>query len=38
MTTHHLAAVIFHALALMHFEDHYPEGDDRPKPGLNTEG
>lgn len=28
--THHLAAVIFHALALMFFEKHFPELDDRP--------
>lgn len=25
----HLAAVVFYALALMRFEDSYPEGDDR---------
>lgn len=28
---HHLASVIFHAYALMYFEKHYPELDDRPK-------
>lgn len=26
---HHLAAVVFHALALMTFEREYPQGDDR---------
>lgn len=26
----HLAAVGFHALALLHFVEHYPDGDDRP--------
>jgi hypothetical protein len=25
----HLAAVVFHALALMRFEEEYPEADDR---------
>jgi Domain of unknown function (DUF5664) len=27
---HHLASVVFHALALMYFEEHYPDKDDRP--------
>lgn len=27
---HHMASVVFHALGLMHFRHHYPEGDDRP--------
>lgn len=28
---HHMAAVIFHALAIMRFEESYPDGDTRPK-------
>jgi hypothetical protein len=28
--THHLAAVVFHALTLLHLEKHHPELDDRP--------
>lgn len=28
----HLAAVVFHSLALMEFAKSYPEGDDRPPP------
>lgn len=28
---HHLASVIFHALAMMEFEETHPELDDRPK-------
>jgi hypothetical protein len=28
---HHLASVVFHALALMYFEQHHPELDDRPE-------
>lgn len=27
---HHLASVVFHALALLHFHDEFPELDDRP--------
>lgn len=27
---HHLSSVIFHALALMNFEQHHPDLDDRP--------
>jgi len=27
--SHHLACVVFHAFALMYFEDHYPEFDSR---------
>lgn len=29
---HHMTSVIFHALALMRFDQEYPEGDDRFKP------
>jgi hypothetical protein len=28
---HHLASVVFHALALMYFEQHHPDFDDRPQ-------
>ena len=28
--SHHLAAVVFHALALLTFADTHPDGDDRP--------
>ncbi len=28
---HHLTSVIFHALAMLYFEKHFPELDDRPK-------
>ena len=28
--TSHLSAIVFHALALLYFRDHFPEGDDRP--------
>jgi hypothetical protein len=30
-TSHHLAAVAWHALALLTFKDTFPEGDNRPK-------
>lgn len=29
---HHMTSVVFHALALMYFEDHHPDLDDRFKP------
>jgi hypothetical protein len=29
--THHLAAVVFHALALLHFVREHPDLDDRPQ-------
>lgn len=32
---HHLASIVFHALALMYFETHYPELDDRPNNPSN---
>lgn len=28
--TSHLSAIVFHALALLYFRDHFPQGDDRP--------
>lgn len=31
---HHLSSVIFHALALMRFDQEHPELDDRPKVAL----
>ena len=30
---HHLSSVIFHAIAMMTFQDTHPEFDDRPKSG-----
>lgn len=32
MGTHHLAGVVFHALALLHFAHEHPDLDDRPAP------
>jgi 5'(3')-deoxyribonucleotidase len=34
---HHLASVVFHALALMTFEEECPEYDDRFKKGMSNE-
>lgn len=34
---HHMTSVVFHALALMYFEDHYPDLDDRFKQGGPVE-
>lgn len=34
--THHLAAVVFHALALMEYEETNPEKDDRPKKARDS--
>lgn len=31
---HHLSSVVFHALALMYFEQHHPELDSRPSTVL----
>jgi hypothetical protein len=33
---HHMTSVVFHALALMYFEDHYPDLDDRFKQKAPT--
>lgn len=35
---HHLAAVVFHAMAMMEFERTHPELDDRPKQKETTKG
>ncbi len=32
---HHLSSVVFHALALMYFEKHFPDFDDRPPAPAN---
>lgn len=34
---HHMASVIFHAFALMYFEKHHPDLDDRPGPAYMGE-
>lgn len=31
---HHLASVVFHALAMMYFEQYHPELDDRPNEAI----
>jgi hypothetical protein len=34
---HHMASVVFHALALMRFEEKFPQLDDRPRPEVKTD-